>query len=67
MLCYVGAYPNHMHTTIIVKKQPIKKRKEKKNKRKTQQHRLGLMFRLMDLVLDCWLEASLREIVIQRN
>jgi hypothetical protein len=38
-MCYtrLGAYPNHMHITIIVKK--LVKKREKENKRKAQQHR----------------------------
>jgi hypothetical protein len=32
-----GAYSNHMHITIIVKKQLVKKRKTKENKTK-QKH-----------------------------
>jgi hypothetical protein len=40
-MCYTqfGAYPNHMHITIIVKKQLVKKRKKQEKKTKTQQHR----------------------------
>jgi hypothetical protein len=35
-MCYTwfGAYPNHMHITIMVKKQLVKKRKKKKTKEK---------------------------------
>jgi hypothetical protein len=47
-VCYTrfGAYPNHMHITIIVKK----KKKEKHNSTD-----MGLMLGLADLVPDCWL------------
>jgi hypothetical protein len=44
-MCYIrfGAYPNHMHIQIIVKKQLVGKKKERKKKekqkRKPQQHR----------------------------
>jgi hypothetical protein len=39
-MCYIwfGAYPNHMHLKKI---QLDEKKKESKQKRKTQQHRLG--------------------------
>jgi hypothetical protein len=42
-MCYVrfGAYSNHMHIQIIVKKLVEKiERKKKKKEKKTQQHRL---------------------------
>jgi hypothetical protein len=52
-MCYTwfGAYPN---MEIIWKKE-----KKKENKRKSQQHRQGLMLGLADLMPDCWLEVCL--------
>jgi hypothetical protein len=45
-MCFIrfGAYPNHMHIQTIVKNNLLKK--ERKNKRKTQQHRLGTNVRV---------------------
>jgi hypothetical protein len=42
-MCYkrFGAYPNHMHIQIIVKKQLFGKKIKKKRRERKQQHRLG--------------------------
>jgi hypothetical protein len=53
-----------MHIIIIVKINLLKRNKEKRkrreeNKRKAQQHRLGIMLGLADLIPDCWLQVSL--------
>jgi hypothetical protein len=46
-MCFIrfGAYPNHMHIQIIVKK---KKLEREKKKEKTQQLRLGTNFRVRE-------------------
>jgi hypothetical protein len=49
-MCFIlfGAYPNHMHIQIIVKNNLLRKNGGKrKNKRKTQQHRLGTNVRVL--------------------
>jgi hypothetical protein len=59
-MCYIwfGAYPNHMHIQIIVKK-PTCWEKRKKRKRKHNSTDWGLMLGFADLKPDCWLEVSL--------